>query len=787
MGMLDRKLLRDLFRLWVQALAIALVVASGCATLILGAGAYRSLEETRRAYYERHAFADVFASLERAPKDVGRQLAQIGGVMSVDLRIMRQTLLDIDGVAEPASGLALSLPDHGQPALNRLYMRQGRTPESGKLDEAVINESFAKTNRLSVGSVFHANLNGRKRRLRVVGIALSPEFIYALGPGELVPDDRRYGTLWMSEKALAALFDLEGAFNAAALKLIPGSNEDDVIARVDRILDRYGCVGAHGRDLQRSHAFLDSELNQLQAMSRVIPPIFLAVSAFLMNMTLLRLIALEREQIGLLKAIGYSRTAVGLHYLKLVLVIALIGAAIGAIAGTWLGRGLTRLYAEFFHFPFLIFKRDPELYLIAAGVSLLAAALGALRAVIHAFALPPAIAMQPPAPPSYSKLWTERFGFLRGASELSVMALRSMLRGLVRAGTTLIGVALATALLITSLFTTDSVEYLIDLSFFRTSRQHATVNFTAGQGPRVLQSVERMPGVLRGEAFRSVAVTLRNGHLERDLAIIGKSQGQDLSLLVDEAFRRIEPPKHGLLIGTRLAKVLNVRRGDEIEVELLEGRRTKKRMVVEDIVTLYLGLGAYMDIDALNRFLDEGDRVNGVHVALDPQRSAEFYAAVKETPAIASLTLQRVALAKFRETIGENINIMTTMYVALSVIIAFGVVYNSARIQLSEKARELASLRVLGFTRGEVSRVLLTELVLLILLAQPLGWAFGYLFAGAVIQGFSSDLFTVPFVIEPRTYAIATLVVFAASLASALIVRRRIDTLDLVAVLKTRD
>jgi len=384
-------------------------------------------------------------------------------------------------------------------------------------------------------------------------------------------------------------------------------------------------------------------------------------------------------------------------------------------------------------------------------------------------------------------MWSERLGLLDGASEMTVMALRSMLRGLVRAGTTVIGVALATALLITSLFTTDSVEYLIDLSFFRTSRQHATLNFTHDQGLRALQAVERLPGVLRGEAFRSVAVTLRNGHLERDLAIIGKTPGQDLSLLIDVNFRRIEPPRSGLLIGTRLAKVLNVRRGDTVEVELLEGRRTRKTMVVEEIVTLYLGLGAYMDLDALNGFLDEGDRVSGVNVSLDSARSNEFYAAVKATPAIASLTLQRIALAKFRETIGENINIMTTMYVALSVIIAFGVVYNSARIQLSEKARELASLRVLGFTRGEVSRVLLTELILLILIAQPLGWVFGYAFAKAVIQGFSSDLFTVPFVIEPSTYALATLIVFTASVASALIVRRRIDNLDLVAVLKTRD
>lgn len=787
MRMLDRKLLRDLRRLWAQALAIALVVASGFATLILGVGSYRSLFETRAAYYERNAFADVFSTLVRAPKAVGSRILDIPGVAAADLRIMKPTLIDIESVQEPASGLALSLPDNASPKLSHLYMRVGRTPEPGRIDEIVVNEAFANANRLEPGSHLKANLNGRKRELTVVGIALSPEFIYAISPGEIVPDDRRYGTLWMSEKALAALFDLEGAFNAVALKLLPGANQEQVIAELDRILGRYGGVGAHGRDIHQSHAFIDSELNQLSAMSRIIPPIFLVVTAFLMNITLSRLIALEREQIGLLKAIGYSQAAVALHYLKLALAIAIVGSVIGAVAGTWLGKGMASLYSKFFHFPFLIFKRDPDIYLLAAAVCLGSAALGAFQAVYQALALAPAVAMQPPSPPRYRKLWSESLGVMRPFSQLTVMALRYMVRGPVRAGTTLLGVALATSLLITSLFTTDSVEFLIDVSFFQTSRQHATVNFTTDQAARAVQAVEHLPGVLRAETFRSVSVRLRNGHLERRTALLGRSPGQDLSLLVDNTFHRVEPPESGLLIGTRLAQVLDLKRGDTVEIELLQGRRDTKTAIVSDVVELYFGLGAFMDIQALNELVDDGPRISGVNLSFDSARESEFYDAVKKTPAIASLTLQRVALAKFRETIGQNIDVMATVYVTLSVIIAFGVVYNSARIQLSERARELASLRVLGFTRREVSRVLLVELVILILLAQPLGWMFGHILAWSVLQGFASDLFTVPFIIETRTYAFATLIVVIASALSALAVRRRIDTLDLIAVLKTRD
>jgi putative ABC transport system permease protein len=784
---LDRKLLRDFTRLWPQALAIALVVAAGFATLILGVGAGRSLQETRAAYYERYAFADVFVTLKRAPKELGGRIREIPGVAQIDVRIVRGTLLDVPGLKEPASGIAISLPSHTGANLNKLHLRVGRLPQSDKPDEAVVSEGFARANNLGVGAQFSAILDGRKRTLRITGVALSPEYIYAMAPGDLVPDDRRFAVMWMPEETLAAAFDLDGAFNSVAVKLLPGTRSEDVIAALDKLLERYGGLGAYTRENQTSHAFLDSELNQLAAMSRIVPPIFLAVSAFLINMTLSRLIALEREQIGLLKALGYARTAVAAHYVKFVLLIACAGSLIGAVAGTWLGRGMTQLYGNFFHFPFLIFERDPDLYVIAFAISASAAVLGALRAVLMAFALPPAIAMQPPVPQTFAHLPFEGLSAFARLSRLTVMSLRGMLRAPARALTTLLGLSLATSLLITAMFTFDSVDYMIDVSFFRTARQDASLVFNDVKAERSLQAVARLPGVMRAEGYRAVAVKLRNGHVARRTSIIGKARGQDLNLLIDSDLEKVEPPEQGLLINARLAQVLGVKRGDSLEVEVLEGRRTTRVAVVSDIVESYLGLGATMEISALNRLLQEGPVLSGAHVALDDGRLNEFYSAVKETPAAAGLMLQKLSLAKFRETIGQNINIMTTMYIALAVIIAWGVVYNSARILLSERARDLASLRVLGFSRGEVGRVLLTEVVLLVLLAQPLGWILGQSFAWAVIQGFSSDLFSVPFVIESRTYARASLVVLAAAAVSILVVRRRIDTLDLVAVLKTRE
>lgn len=787
MSALDKKLQRDLRRLAAQGLAVALVIAAGVMTLLLAVGTSRSLEETRTAYYERFRFADVFSAATRAPNALIDRLREIPGVSAVETRIMKGALLDIAGMAEPATGIAISLPDHRALRLNRLYIRSGSLPGPGKTSEVVVNEAFAEAHGFRVGSRFQAILGGKKRTLHIVGIALCPEFIYALGPGDLVPDGQRFAVLWMSETAVESIFDLDGAFNSVAVKLLRNASEPDVIDRIDGLLAPYGGTGAYGRKDHQSHAFIDSELEQLAAMSRIIPPIFLLVSAFLINMILSRLIALEREQIGLLKAIGYGRVAIAVHYVKLVVAITAVGLVIGFAAGTWLGQGLTRFYGDFFHFPFLIFRRDPELYAIAAIIALGASVAGAFKSVWAAVKLPPAVAMSPPAPTRYARIGVENLAAFKAITQLTMMALRHMVRWPMRSAVTTFGTALAVSLLITATFMLDSLELMIDVTYFQSNRQDATITLIDEKDDRVIQAAAQLPGVLRAEPYRVVAVRLKHGHRSRRLSIQGQPSGMDLSRILDKNHTPISLPESGLVVSERVAELLSIKRGDTIQVDILEGRRGTKNVTVTDIITSYFGLLAYMDFHALNRMLGDGPQVTGVHLAYDEAHTGDLFRAIKGLPAVSAIALQRISLTKFRETIGRNIAVSTTIYVVLSVIIAFGVVYNSARIQFSERAREFASLRVLGFTSTEVSRVLMTELAILVALAQPLGWAIGYGFARLVTKGFESDLYTIPFMIEQDTYAAASIVVLAAATVSAMLVRRRINQLDLVRALKTRE
>lgn len=788
LSMLDRKLVRDLGRLWAQSLAVALVMACGVMTLILALGATRALEDTREAFYDRTRFGQIFASATRAPESLKAEIAAIDGVSAVETRIVNPVIIDITGMAEPATGMLISIPDDGEPAVNRLYLRSGRMPEPGRPDEATIIEAFAEAHNFRPGDGFDVLINGRKRHLSITGIILSPEYVYAIGPGDMVPDQKRFGVIHMHRSVLEGAYDMKGAFNDVSLTLSRNADTKDVIARLDTILKPHGGAGAYDRGDHMSDAFLDSELTQLRAMAQVIPPIFLFISAFLVNMILTRLIALEREQIGLLKAVGYSNLAIAWHYAKLTLVISVVGVAIGAIAGTRLGHGMASLYGEFYSFPFLVFSQSPDLYVISALITFAAALVGAANAIMGAVRLPPAVAMRPPAPTGYHSIFSGSPGRFRlPFSQLTTMALRHLVRWPLRTALTTLGTALPVALLITSLFAFDSIDHMIDTIWFRADRQDATLTFAAQRSDEALRDVARLPGVLAAEPFRAEAATLRNGHRSRNIAIIGSDPDTDISRVLDHEFGAIKLPPAGILLSERLASHLDLVPGEQVDVELSDGQGRRVLVPLVGVTNSYVGLTANMSREALDRLSGRGVRLSGARVIVDESRIDDLYEEVKRTPAIASVALQGLSRKRFQAVIEENIGISITIYVSLAIIITFGVIYNSARIQLSERARELASLRVFGFTSGEVSKVLLTELGVMVILAQPLGWLIGHSFSRLVAKGFESDLFRIPLIINASTYAVSSLIVLGGALVSALIVRRRIDRLDLIRVLKTRD
>ncbi|WP_420426668.1 ABC transporter permease [Algiphilus sp.] len=786
---LDRKLLRDLWHIKGQAFAIALVIACGVGVYIMSKGMFASLEETRRAYYERYRFADIVAPVTRAPRALQDQLSALPGVRRAETRIRASAIIDVEGADAPISGVMIALPERRQPRINDIVLRSGRYFDPRRPNEVLVLEDFAKAHGLEPGATFHAILNGAKRQLTVAGLALAPEYVYAIAPGELVPDDSGFGVIWMQRDALAHAFDLDGAFNEALLLTQPGVNETALIERLDRLLKPFGTPGAYGRDQQPSDQFLSNEIQQLNVMARLLPPIFLFVAAFLLNVVITRLIETEREQIGLLKAFGYSNRFVGLHYFKLVGAITIVGIGLGIGMGLWMGRGLATMYMDSFKFPFLLFRVPGDVFLIAAGFSLAVAALGTLSAVLKVMRLAPAVAMVPPAPPDYSRGRRRPVSSTdpRRLDQPTRMILRHIRRWPRRAALTCLGIAMSMGLLVGSSFSLDAMIHMVDVHFNIAERQDVTVHFAEARSLSALHSVSNAPGVLRAEPFRAIRAVLRHGTRMRRETIIGMHPDARLSRLLDAEYASVALPPHGLVVTDKLAELLDVQAGDRVQVEITEGRRPVVELRVARIVHTYMGTAAYIDIMALSHILNETETINGAHLLVDPAQTQALYAKLKSTPIVAGVGLQREAQSAFYDTLQENLGTFVLFNTLFAGLIAIGVVYNSARISLSERGRELASLRVLGLSRGEVSYILLGELALLTILALPVGAGLGWILAWGMTESFDTEIFRIPLIVDLSTYAYAALVVVVAAITSGLLVRRRVDRLDLISVLKTRE
>lgn len=782
---LDSKLLRDLWHIRGQALAIAAVIACGLAIMLMTYGAMTSLQETQRRYYETYRFADVFADLTRAPLSVADAAARLPGVAAVDARIVHGAPLDIPALGRPASAELVSLPEAGAPALNRIVLRKGRLPQQGR-DELVMSENMADALAFGPGSRLSVTVNGRKRSFTVVGVALSPEFVYVLPPGQIMPDDKAYGVLWLDRAALEAAYDMKGAFNHLSVLLSPGASEADVIARLDRLLARYGGAAAYGRNDQISHAYVAQELEQLRTIAMVIPPVFLGVAAFLIHMVMMRLVDTEREAIGLLKSFGYTGVEVGWHYLKFALLIAAVGLALGLMLGLALGGWMTTMYQDYFHFPFLAYRADHALFAAAAAISLAAALGGTLSAVRRAMRLAPATAMLPPAPPVYRRSLMEWLGIGRHLSVPTRMIFRHIGRWPLRAFLTGLGVAMAAMLLVSLLFFFDAIDAMVDSFYFDTNRQDVTVALIDRRNDRARFEIARLPGVRAAEPALELPARLSRDQISERLVITGLDPGGELGGFRDAAGRPFSLPHEGLVLSDKLAGLFAVTVGERVNVEMLAGARRRVEVAVAGISREYVGLSAYMARPALARLSGESG-VTSFRLATDPAGETALFERLKALPAVGAIATRRQAIAALTEIMARSMTIVIDFYVGLGGIIAFGVLYNAARISLSERARELGSLRVLGFTRAEVAYVLVGELAILVIAALPFGCLLGYGLAGAMSRSMDTKLFRVPFVVEPSTFGLAAAVVLTAAALSIAAVAGRVYRLDLIAVLKTRE
>lgn len=786
MRALNTKMLRMLWTLKGQGAAIALVMAAGVATFVMALSALDSLRLTQQRVYVDQRFADIFADLKRAPLSLVQRLAEVEGVGTLETRVIAPLNVRLALQSDPITGLALSIPDGTQPQLNRLFLKAGQFPDAERGDEVLVSEAFAEAHGLRPGDTLAVVINGRYRNLQISGLALSPEYIYQIRPGDMFPDYARYAIVWMNRRSLAAAFGMEGAFNNLILTLAPGAREGQVITELDGLLAPYGGLGTYNRADQTSHRYLHEELTQLGNMARLLPLIFIGVAAFLLNVVTARLIRTQREQIAVLKAFGYSSLAVALHYLSLIVLIALIGSLLGVVLGTWLAHALAEMYQEYFRFPWLSFRVRPGVVALAVGLSTGAAALGTLGELRRAFRLPPAEAMRPEAPPRYRRALFEKLG-VRWLSQPTRMILRNIERQPIKSGLSILGTAFAVGIMMLSGFQRGAIDHMLEVQFHLSQKQDVTVSFTEPTSTRALDSLRALPGVYHAEGFRSAPVILRHGHLQYRSVLQGLPEDGRLFSVLDADLQPLQLAGDGVVLTDHLAGILGIRPGDSLEVQVQEGRRPVLEIPVAGLVKEYVGVGVYATQTYLSRLLKEAPSINGAFLAVAPEHMDSLNETLERMPRVLGVTERTRNIKAFHELMDETMLVFTFFSLVMAGSIAFAVAYNNARIAFAERGRELASLRVLGFTRAETAFILLGELLLLALLALPPGFLLGAGMCWLLTVGMQTDIYRVPLVLSPDTFAMAALVVLVATLLSALLIWRNLARLDMVRALKAAE
>ena len=784
---LNKKLFRDLWHIKGQAAAISIVIALGVMMVVMMTGLVETLEQTRDTYYERYRLADIFAPAVRAPNLLIKQIGDVDGVQAAEGRVTGSALIDLDGVDLPLRAIAISLPDYETPRLNNIYLSDGRLINARQPEEIILLNSFAKARGLKPGDTLTTTMNGGRRDFKIVGLAQSPEYLYTTAPGEFVPDDGRFAVIWMSQSALSAIYDMKGAFNEALVSLNRGANEAEVLDAIDRLLDNYGGQGAYGLEDQFSNRFVTEEISGLKASAVGVPPVFLAVAAFLLNIVITRLVQAEREQIGLLKAFGYFDWEVALHYFKLVLVIAVSGAILGSLLGIASGSAMAKYYQVYYKFPFIVFQLSPSSLVIGFAVSVLAASAGGMFVLRRVFALTPAVAMRPPAPADFSR--ASNFGPMlrRFLDQPSRMVLRRVMRQPGRIFGAMIGIAAGMALSVSMMAVMEAFDDALDISFAVIDRSDATVTFVAPVSTKALIELEQIKGVEVVEPVRSVSVVFHNGVVSHRGGITGLSADPQLNRALNDKNEPIFLPSRGVVLSVGLANKLDVKPGDVLSVEVREGRRPVLNIPVSGIAETLMGSPAYMRIDALDRALNEPERVSGAFLQIDDAETKHIADTLKAMPIVAAVSLKKNSREAFEKLMDEGAGATRYVMAVIAFIITFGIVYNTTRIAYAESARDLASLRVIGFTRGEAAFVLLGEIGIVTLLAMPVGAALGYYLSYVISEGFSTDLYQVPVAYSPTAIGAGAIAVILAAVGSGWLVKRDVDRLELVSALKTRE
>lgn len=798
MQVLERRLLRMVRGTWGQFLALVSIVMLGVLIYISMTTAYMNLSRSQQSFYQENEFADYFLQVVKAPQAESKRLADIPGVVKVSGRIQKDiSFIKPDGGRGTLRLTSYSLPVENE--LNHIQVVSGRmfAPEGGQGIEVLVDPKFAQANHLEQGGRLTVIAGNRELTLNVVGTAVSPEFIYLMkDAASLMPEPEEFGVLMMPYQQAEQVLNMQGQINQVLLKLAPGADEAQVKAQAEKMLEPYGNLAAYNRDKQLSHVTLKGELEGLRVSSRFLPLIFFLVAAGIQFLLLGRMIKAQRSSIGVMKALGLSNIRIVIHFVSYPVCVSLIGSVLGSIFGIYLASVFSQMYAMFFNLPATIGGINSTAIIYSLVITLLVGISSGLLACRGILGIQPAEAMRAQAPTRGGSIALEKWSFFwNSLSSAWRMSLRTMFRNRTRFAVTVLGVAGTVIILIMAFFSSDATDYMMERHFSMENRYDFLVTFTAPLKQSEIMYWQQWGEIEQMEPSLQVPVKVSNGlnnrdegRPEEDDSLQGLRVGEKLLGIYSVNGEELTIPEQGVLLNERTARKLRVQTGDWIYVEskLGIGPSHRARLQVAGISQALMGGGSYVSLDTANRLLDESKLFNALMLKVDSEKTEQFKDRLEKMTAVSSVVSRDKEQANWNKMMASMIFFVGVM-ILFGAILGLAIIYNSSLMNFNERKKELASLRVIGFTRREIGSLLFKETALQaitgIVIGLPLGRWLGALYIDAV----STDLYTMPVIIYPQTYFIVAGSTIAFILAGFALVVPKLKQLDLVEALKNQD
>jgi len=793
MKTLRLKLIRDLYHSKWLLLTITSIIAIGVTCFVSMQSAYHNLDQAKKRYYRQCRMADFWIDLKKAPVSELALLADLPGVAEVHPRIQFSATVDLPNVLKPSNGMVISLPDRRARPVNGIVPRRGHYFTERRPNEVIVNDAFAREHGLMPGDWIHLLLNKRREEFLVVGTGISSEFTYLLGPGELVPDPRSFGVFYIKHTYAEEIFDFEGAANQVVGLLTRDARRknSETLRRAELLLEPFGVFQVTPLRDQPSNLFLSSEIAGLGAFATVVPAIFLAVAALVLNVLINRLARQQRTVVGTLKAIGYGDWAIFRHFLGFGLTVGVLGGLAGSVLGYLSSALMTWIYRLFFEFPDL--RSGFYLYTHAVGISisLVCSVVGCLHGARSMLRLQAAEAMRPEPPRSGHTIVLERWlgGVWRRLSSGWRMAIRSIFRARVRTSAGIFAAAMGAGLLVSGFMMLESSQYLLDFEFRHVSRSDIDLAFESERGRDALAEVRNLPGIDHAEPLLNVACTFVHGPYRRKGGIVGLLPDARLTIPRDTQARPIALPESGIVISRRLASILHVDTGEEITIVPVKGERRPVDVVIARVADSYMGLSAYAGLEYLSRLVGEEFAMNGAQLTTSgrPDDLAQMYRHLKQTPAVRSVVLRRDSIENLQKTLVINQWVLIGMLIVFSGAVFFGSVVNASMVSLAERQREVATFLAMGYDHWRVGGVFLRESILTNMTGTLLGFPVGYLLTVLTAMAYESDLLRLPIVSAPWIWMSTLGLSILFALIAHCTVQWKIRQMDYVEALKVKE